>query len=436
MELRQKLALLPALRPPPGSAPEHPSPSLEPDAAADPQPQAASDSRQEILSELRRKMAEVLGRPVAPRPLADPSATRLPFAPMETRSGLVYRRLERLAPSHHVGRIPVDAAAAASAELLALLALDPSLAGVRFERALFLDTETTGLGGAGVLPFLVGLAWFDDGRLVLEQLLLRRPVDEPGLLEHLRGVVERAQVLVTYNGKAFDLPMLAGRYVMNRLPALPARAHLDLLHLGRRLHKKRIGACRLITLESRVLGFERGPDIEGVDVAARYGHFLRSGDEASLEAVVAHNAWDVLSMAALLGLYGEPLELLPAEDLVGLARTLHRAGALEAAAEAADVAVLRDSSVGARRVRGEIAKARGDRRAALADFESLLAEVDEPSLRLELAKLYEHYVKSPERALAVLERGTGEGETAELRRKARLERKAQRMATGKRRLHR
>jgi uncharacterized protein YprB with RNaseH-like and TPR domain len=431
MDLRQKLAMLSAPRLP-AAAPRASSNvefvAADPDA---PTPgEAAIDSaltpRERVLSELRRKVAEVLGRPSLPRRIADPSATLLPFERMETASGVIYRRLERLLPSHHVGRIPVDSAASVSAELIALLALDPRLAGVRFERALFLDTETTGLGGAGVLPFLVGLAWFDDGKVMLEQLLLRRPGDERGLLEHLRGLFERAEVLVTYNGKTFDLPLLNGRYVMNHLPPVPVRPHLDLLHLARRLHKKRIGQCRLISLESRVLGFERGPDIEGADVAARYGHFLRSGDEASLEAVVSHNAWDVLSMAALLGLYGEPMSLLPAEDLVGLARTLRRAGALDAAADAAEVAVSRGGSASARRARGEIAKARGDRARALADFESLLAEVDEPLLRLELVKLYEHYVKSPEQALALLEQGTGEGEAAILRRRARLERKARR----------
>lgn len=395
---------------------------------------AQAPERARTLESLREKMAEILGRePPAGRMPADPSLTELPFARVEREGGAIYQRLERLAPSHHVGRMPVDAARAAEASVLALLALDPSLAEVDPRGALYLDTETTGLGGSGVVAFLVGMSWFDDdGRLVMEQLLLRTPADEEAMLALLAERIEAASVLVTYNGKAFDLPLLAGRYVMNHMPALPPRPHLDLLHVGRRLHRARLGACRLITLESEVLGFQRGDDIAGADVAPRYAHFLRSGDERALSAVVEHNAWDVVSMAALVGLYGEPLSSLHEADLVGLARTYKRAGALAEADEAADAAVERGAGSEALRVRGEIAKARGDRARALVDFEALSAELDDPRVRLELGKLYEHHVKEPLKALEVVLRGTGESEEATARRRARLERKIARGAKKKR----
>jgi hypothetical protein len=309
--------------------------------------------------------------------------------------------------------------------MLALLALDPALAAIDPARALYLDTETTGLGGgAGVVAFLIGLAWFDgDGRLMIEQILLRRPGEERAMLELVTERFAAASALVTYNGKTFDLPLLATRYVMNRLPPPPPRPHLDLLHVARRLHRARLGACRLVGLESDVLGFVRDGDIDGGDVAARYGHFLRTGDESALAAVVEHNAWDVVSMAALVGLYGEPLTTLHDEDLVGLARTLRRARALEAAQVAADRAVERGAGPEARRVRGEIAKARGDRALALAELEAAAEDIDDPSVRLELAKLYEHHVKAPLRALELCALGTGEREEAAVRRRTRLETK-------------
>ncbi|MCA9598909.1 MAG: ribonuclease H-like domain-containing protein [Myxococcales bacterium] len=384
------------------------------------------EAREATLDELRDKMAAILGRPVAPpRPPADPALSSLPFARVETEHGALYERIERLAPSRHVGRMPVDAATAASDELLALLALDPGLAGVDPKRALYLDTETTGLGGgAGVLAFLVGLLWFDaDDRPVLEQLLLRRPGEERALLARVEERLSAASAVVTYNGKSFDLPLLATRRVMNKLSPLPSRPHLDLLHVARRLHRRRLSACKLTTLESEVLGFVRGPDIDGGEVAARYGHYLRSGDESALAAVVEHNAWDVVTMAALVGLYGEPMTTLHREDLVDLARTFRRARDLDRARDAAEAAVGSGVGPDALRVRGEIAKARGDRARALADFEALAADVDEPAVRLELAKLYEHHVKEPVRALALVEQGTGEAPEALERRRARLTRK-------------
>ena len=417
MDFKSKLATLPR----PGTP--------DPGAGATPAPSVRSTT----LAELREKMAEILessgpelGVPSALRNPVHPDLGHvLPFQREERASGPLFRRHQILAPSHHVGRMPVDAAASSRAALLGLLALDPRISSADPRRALYFDTETTGLGGgAGVLAFLIGLAWFDDDlRLHSEQLLLRSPAEELPLLEAFAERLETCELLVSYNGKAFDLPLLNGRMVMNRRPKLPERAHLDLLHIARRLHKSRLGACRLISLESEVLGFVRGPDIAGVDIAPRYAHFLRSGDESVLEQVVEHNAWDVVSMAALVGLYGEPFDLLHEQVLVGLARTLKRAGAFDDADRAATVALARGAGAQARRAHGEIAKARGDRAQALAHFEAFAAEVDDPAVRLELAKLYEHHVREPITALRWAVQGTGEGDAQAEKRRVRLQKK-------------
>jgi hypothetical protein len=114
---------------------------------------------------------------------------------------------------------------------------------------------------------------------------------------------------------------------------------------------------------------------------------------------------------------------LSANDLAGVARTLKAAGALERAAELAEEAVARGGGADARRARGDIAKARGDKARALADYEALALEVDDASVRLELAKLYEHHVRAPQRALDTAELGTGETSAAWTKRLARLRRK-------------
>lgn len=385
------------------------------------------------LAQLREQMAALLARGGAGAPAASPppmlrrfddapELSDLPFVVERTAAGPLWRRHQQLAPSAHVGRIPLEAARDASSEMLALLALSPELCGCAIQGALFLDTETTGLGGTGAMAFLIGLAWFEpDGHLVLEQLLLRQPADETAMLRYLSQRLASASVVVTYNGKTFDLPLLISRFVMNRLeePRLPP--HLDLLHVARRLHKDRLGQCRLVSLESGVLGFERGEDdIPGAEIPPLYSHYLRTGDGAVLWPVVEHNAWDVMTMAALTGLYGEPFEALHAEDLVGVARTLRRAGALEQADRAAERAVERGAGPRALFVRGQIAKARGDKNRALADFERLSAEIDDARVRLELAKLYEHHVKQPLKALDMVQLGTGEGAEQLQRRRERL----------------
>ncbi|HLK37640.1 MAG TPA: ribonuclease H-like domain-containing protein [Polyangiaceae bacterium] len=395
-------------------------------------PPAASAPTSGVLDELRARIQAVLERTsVRSAPARDVPPCELPFVSEETERGPLHVRTLCLPACHRTGRIPVAAARDARGDLLALLALDPAIARCDPARALFLDTETTGLaGGTGTVPFLVGLAFWQagaagGGALVLEQLFVHALGQEEPVLERVRRRIEDASLLVTFNGKSFDLPLLRARYVMSRLPAPVEPPHLDLLHVARRVHGRRVArGCRLVTLEDDVLGFVREGDIESRDVAACYLHYLRTGDGRALLGVVEHNAWDVVAMAALMGLYGEPLHVdLGANDLAGVARTLRRAGALDRASSTADAAVERGGTAEALRARADIAKARGDRARALADFEALAASVDDPSVRLELAKLYEHWVKEPARALEWAAQGTGEAPERACLRVTRLARK-------------
>jgi hypothetical protein len=384
-------------------------------------------AREEILDDLRTRMRRVLERTTLPRPppitTAEDSDFRLPFFAEDTPRGVLHRRVLRLSPAHRTGRASVYDSKRADCTLLSLLALDPSLAALDIVRALYLDTETTGLsGGTGTVAFLVGLAAFDEAGLFVEQLLVRNLGEEAPMLAHVRERIEAASMLVTFNGKSFDMPLLRTRFAMARLELPPPRPHLDLLHVARRIHRKK---NKLTMLEERVLGFVREGDVPSGEVSERYLHFLRTGNETALLGVVEHNAQDVISMTALVGLYGEALEstALAASDLVGVARTLSRAGASASAFSVATMASERGAGPDALRARAAIARARGDRDRALADLEAFLAEVDCPNARLDLAKLYEHFKKDAARALALVARGTAEDAPQSERRRERLEKK-------------
>ena len=388
--------------------------------------------REALLDDLRTRMRRVLERTSlgVPRPAptvcADDTDFRLPFFAEETEVGVRHRRVIRLSPAHRTGRAPAYASKDADCTLLSLLALDASLSNVDVTRALFLDTETTGLaGGTGTVAFLVGLAAFDEHGLFVEQILVRNLGEEAPMLAHVLERIEASSMLVTFNGKSFDMPLLRTRFAMARLASPPDRPHLDLLHVARRVHRRK---SKLTMLEENVLGFVREGDVPSGEVSARYLHFLRTGFETSLLGVCEHNVQDVISMAALMGLYGEPLEstTLAPSDLVGVATTLKRAGAHDRALEAVTLARERGAGPDALRARASIARARGDRDRALADLESLLGEVDCPIARLDLAKLYEHHMKDAARALDLVARGVAEDELLAEKRRTRLERKLQR----------
>jgi uncharacterized protein YprB with RNaseH-like and TPR domain len=404
-------------------------------------------SRSPLLDDLRARMHAVLEKTARHRSRTppdvdtrdEPDGGELPFVTTETDKGPLHLRRWRLSAAHRTGRASLLPARDASAELLGCLALDPSIAGCDPARALYLDTETTGLaGGTGTVAFLVGLAQWEapadpalgQGSLVVEQVLVRNLGEEAPMLEHVAARMRDASMLVTFNGKTFDLPLLRTRFVMARIPVPSALPHLDLLHVARRLHKPRGVECKLVNIERVILGFERHDDVPSGDVSACYLHFLRTGDARALLGVIEHNAWDVVAMAALVGLYGEPLDrdggrgALAADDLIGFARTMKRAGKHELAYDIATRAVDQGAGHESLRARAEIAKVRGDRERALVDYLALADKVDDPRVRLELAKLYEHYVKEPLRALGYVEAGTHEKPDAISKRHARLTRKA------------
>lgn len=396
--------------------------------------ETAVQDRAETLERLRQQMRALLGEGPdgsisEPTEIADPVAfgmEQLLLVQENNCRGSFWLGSKRLLPSEHVGRWCVTGADGADDGRLAELALDSTLAGADLSRALYLDTETTGLGGSGVFAFVVGLGLFREGDFIVEQLVLEGPEQEAASLEYLSRRVAESDLLVTFNGKSFDWPLLAGRYVMNRLPPPPERRHLDLLHVARRIHKERLRRCTLVSLESEVLGFEREGDIGGAEVCSRYLHFLRTGDATGLQAVLDHNYWDVISMAALVSLYGDEQADLQALDFVGIARTLKRSKCFESARAAASHAVSEGAGVKALWTRADIHKALGKKHEAFTDYREAYRRAPDPALRLELVKLLEHFKKQPREALELAQLGTVEKSAAHEKRLDRLRRKARR----------
>lgn len=175
----------------------------------------------------------------------------------------------------------------------------------------FLDTETSGLsGGTGTYAFLVGAARFIDDEYVLQQFFMRDPAEEPALLEGLAKFLAPCEALVTFNGKAFDAPLLSTRYRLHQIP-IPYKeySHVDLLPLARRLWRDRLESRTLKYLEEHVLGLTRSSEeVPGYEIPWLYFDYLRTGDASPMAGVFYHNAMDVVAMAALLAHMNDMLE--------------------------------------------------------------------------------------------------------------------------------
>ncbi len=168
-------------------------------------------------------------------------------------------------------------------------------------RMAFLDTETTGLsGGAGTCAFLVGIGhWSADG-FVVEQFLMRDFPAEQDMLEKASKLLRNFDVIVSYNGRAYDLPIMEGRLLLNGIRSkLGDRPHLDVLHPARRLWKHRLADCSLKSVERHALGYRRVGDIEGWMIPETFFKYLRSGERNLLEPILEHNRLDLLSLALI-----------------------------------------------------------------------------------------------------------------------------------------
>lgn len=173
------------------------------------------------------------------------------------------------------------------------------------EDVLVLDLETTGLGRSGTLAFMIGLGYFEKGEFFVEQIFLPDPDAEEHSFERLQELVQSRSLLVTFNGKSFDVPVLEARLLYHQIWLdLRAMDHLDALHLARRLWKRKLPSCALETIEFYILGHIRDKelDIPGGEVPQTYFNFLTTGDAELIRRVFVHNHHDILHTAALFAL--------------------------------------------------------------------------------------------------------------------------------------
>ncbi len=402
---------------------------------------------------LRRRVARIdrkyaaPAKPPLPRPLLAPETSAfvedtLNGAEVENEHGRHYQT-ERLWERHRrhgslgvmdLGDLPDDL-------------LDPISGGeipaCSPSRWAFLDTETTGLaGGSGTYAFLIGVGSITPEGFHLRQFFMRDYGEEASLLHALAEYLEPFDVLITYNGKTYDQPLLETRYRMARFrPPFERMRHLDLLFGSRRLWNLRFDSCRLVELERQVLGVERQGDLPGEMIPYVYFDYLRNREAFRVVPILHHNAIDILTLACLTAIVPWAFHsagrsrLTHGSEMAGLARWYARAGDWDNAVDLLRRAVevgLPDSLLF--RALWEIAgleKKRGRAEAAVGVWTDLTASGNpfQSAAYEELAKYYEHQEKNFAMALEMTRAALQISPSEDLtRREERLSRRAARAA--------
>jgi len=244
--------------------------------------------------------------PAARKPVPFEPETRPPFQFFENA----------YPPAARYGKLKIEDALTIGGEVLRYLSRDDAFADLDLSTTVFLDLETTGLaGGTGTIPFLVGLGYFREASFVVAQYFLGDPSEEGRMLDELSVLFaeRKFKSLLTYNGKAFDLPLLETRFILQRKPlVLSEIPHLDFLFAARTLWKHKHESCRLFHLAQQVIEAPRDEDIPGAEIPFRYFDYLRTGNFSQIEPILYHNQEDILS---LLGLVISGAKLFCEEDL-------------------------------------------------------------------------------------------------------------------------
>lgn len=280
---------------------------------------------------------------------------------------------------------------------------------------LFIDTETTGLGGAGTVAFLVGCGSIVEDGFEVRQYLIPDYSDEAAMLEALLSEFNDSKVIVSYNGAAFDLPLLQDRMIINRVAReLAMGRHLDLLHPVRRLFRRRLGDCRLVNVEKKLFGFQRNNDIPGYIIPSVYFDWLSEQNPDLMGMILEHNRLDIVSLYYLAAYLARAFQteggiLETVDDLYSLSRIYgwrkqnhrvvdlyHRIDALENKPPAGDVLLFHAQAF----------KRIGAYKKAVALWEGLSSAPSKEGFRanVELAKYYEHRVKDIETAYQYAQR--------------------------------
>jgi len=218
--------------------------------------------------------------------------------PDGVKSFLVETRTRDLVEVHHIDATFREALSAESGALRQRIPVLRKATGVVPEDFLFMDIETTGLGSSPL--FLIGAMRWANGGFEIRQHFARDYSEEAAVIAAFAGACQRETILVTFNGKTFDVPYVRTRAVATGVPIDLNVPHIDLLHVARGVWQGRLPNCKLQTLESRICGRTRRGDIPGNLIPDAYHAYVRTCNAWQMVEVLRHNVLDLVTMADIM----------------------------------------------------------------------------------------------------------------------------------------
>jgi hypothetical protein len=376
------------------------------------------DEKSQVLSDLRQRLDRLLEPKKAYRKKTIVPVERLVKGEVvSTPEGETFLTKEHFPPHYRYGEMALADILGIPTYPAHLLSKDERLKELDFRKALFLDTETTGLsGGTGTFAFMVGLGFFEGDRFLVNQFFMRDYSEERASLSLIKKTIDSFQFLVTFNGRQYDIPLLETRFILSRMISkIREMPNFDLLYPSRRIWKGAYENCRLVTLESQLLGVERTGDIPSEWIPYLYFEYIQTGDASKIQPVFYHNQMDILSMVALAGrihlVYHDPQAARPRKGIehFALGRLFLEHGQREKAIPCFEIALKRcddDLSWEVMKWLSRAFKKTGQGERARSLWEEMISWPYKKDAfpYIELAKYHEHRLKDWDRAMAYVDK--------------------------------
>ena len=184
----------------------------------------------------------------------------------------------------------------------------------KIEDFLFLDIETLGLYDSPMI--IIGLGYYNNNKFEIHILFARDLEEEIAICTHLRHeILPNFKCFVTYNGKAFDIPYVANRflYYFDENPMISEDDepyeinntkyhHIDLYHNCRRRLKGKFNNYTLTNMEKNLLNWKRENELPSSLVGICYKRYQKNPIRyiGLIKEIIEHNYYDIYSMPLIL----------------------------------------------------------------------------------------------------------------------------------------